>query len=84
MPNIKKHLVSFKESTPIYAFENLTEVLTNLSRGSWLGVIERKNDFLRIITTKGEGWIRSEDAVETNFFNLKITRDDQGIIQYAL
>lgn len=84
MPNIKKHLVSFKESTPIYAFENLTEVLANLSRGSWLGVIERKNDFLRIITTKGEGWIRSEDAVDTNFFNLKIIRDDQGIIQYAL
>lgn len=82
MATIKKHLISSKDMTPVYALENLTQICMRLSKGNWLGVIERKIDRLRILTTKGEGWIRSEDAQEINDFDFSVTYDASGILQY--
>lgn len=82
MATIKKHLISSKDMTPVYALENLTQLCMNLSKGNWLGVIERKMDRLRILTTKGEGWIRSEDVEEINHFDFTISYDASGILQY--
>lgn len=84
MTTIKKHLISSKDQTPIYSFENLSNVVAKISRGQWLGVVERKVDRLRIITTLGEGWIRSEDVEETNKFNFRVFHDENGLLQYGV
>ncbi|WP_235291451.1 hypothetical protein [Portibacter lacus] len=84
MPTIKKHLISSKEHTPVYALENLTMLRMNLPKGNWLGVIERKIDRLRILTTNGEGWISTEDVAEPNQFEFKIFHDSNGMLQYGI
>jgi len=84
MATIKKHLISSKESTPVYSLENLTGLRMNLSKGNWLGVLERKIDRLRILTTSGEGWIRSEDVSEPNQYEFSISRDANGMLQYGI
>ncbi len=84
MPHIKKHMISSKDKTPIYAFENLSKVRAMLSKGNWIGIIERKKDLFKIITTLGEGWIKSEDVEDTNKFDFKVYRDEAGVIQYQI
>jgi hypothetical protein len=83
MATIKKHLISSKDITPVYALENLTEICMNLTKGNWLGVLERKMDRLRILTTKGEGWIRTEDVAEINHYDFSVSYDASGTLQYG-
>lgn len=84
MATIKKHLISSKESTPVYTLENLTGLRMNLAKGNWLGVLERKIDRLRILTTNGEGWIRSEDVTEPNTYDFSVSIDSNGQVQYGI
>lgn len=84
MATIKKHLISSKDSTPVYSLENLTGLRLKLPKGNWLGVLERKMDRLRVLTTQGEGWIRLDDAVETNYFDFKVLHGANGELSYGV
>lgn len=84
MSAIKKHLISSKDKTPIYSLENLSNVIACLSRGTWIGVLERKSDRLRVLSTLGEGWIKSDDVEETNKFMFTSFHDENGILQYGV
>ncbi len=84
MTTVKQHLISSKELTPIYTLENLCEVRTNISRGNWIGVIEKRSDRLKIISTAGEGWIKYDDAEETDKFSFKVFHDENGMVQYGV
>ncbi|WP_235297657.1 hypothetical protein [Portibacter marinus] len=84
MATIKKHLISSKESTPLYSLENLTDLRMKLPKGNWLGVLEKKMDKLRVLTTFGEGWISLEDACETNYFDFKVRAGRNGELSYVV
>ena len=84
MATIKKHLISSKESTPLYALENLTGIKIQLPKGNWLGVLERKIDRLKVLTTQGEGWISLEDTLETNHFDFSVRHNSNGELSYVV
>jgi hypothetical protein len=84
MSTIRKHLITSKDLTPIYSFENLSGVIAKIARGSWVGVLERKTDRLRVICTSGEGWMKSDDVEETNKYNFRVFHDENGMLQYGV
>lgn len=84
MTSVRQHLVSLKEFTPLYKLENLEEVSTRLPKGNWLGVIERKSDRLRVITTQGSGWIKSEDTSTLKSNAIRILQAENGSVQYGM
>ncbi|GEM_PF-1457635 len=84
MATIKKHLISSKESTPLYSLENLTGMRLRLPKGDWLGVLERKIDRLRVLTTQGEGWISLDDAAEANYYDFKVLHGSNGELSYGV
>ena len=84
MPHVTQHMVTSKDLTPVFRFDDLKEIKQRLPKGFWLGIIESKLDKLKILTTQGEGWIRMSDATKSNLFDLKIVRDQEGNINYSL
>lgn len=84
MPQITQHMVTSKETTPVFTMDDLSEVKTILPKGNWLGIIEQKLGKLKIISTVGEGWVRLDDAVKANSFDLRIVGDMGGQINYSL
>jgi hypothetical protein len=84
MPQITQHMVTSREQTPVFARDDLIEVKANLPKGNWLGILERKLGKLRVISSKGEGWIKSDDAIKANAYDLRVIRDLAGQINYCL
>ena len=62
---IHTHLVAGKATTPIYPSPTAEgSPVTSIPKGSWLGVIEKHFDWIKVIGTEIEGWVRKADVEE--------------------
>jgi hypothetical protein len=84
MTAVKKHVISSKDNTPIYSMEDLSQISALIPKGNWLGILEKKENLLKVISTQGSGWIRMDDIEETNKYKLRVFRDSRGEIQYGV
>jgi len=62
---IHTHLIAGKTATPVYHQPTQDGVpVTSVSKGSWLGVIEKHLDWIKVIGIEIEGWVRKTDVEE--------------------
>ncbi|MDQ3015125.1 MAG: SH3 domain-containing protein [Bacteroidota bacterium] len=81
---IQSHRYTNKAETILYANpSDLSSVITKLNQGNWLGVFELVNDWYKVLTIQGEGWVKAEDAEERSPFNLHVQWSPGNPIQYV-
>ena len=80
---IQSHLYTKKPQTHLYAVPTANaEPVSVLSQGNWVGVLESKDNWFRVLSIQGEGWVRSEDVEERSPFNLHVQWTPGQPIQY--
>ena len=80
---IHHHLYTNKLETPLYAeFGGEGTPLLTLGINNWVGVIEKKDDWYRVVTIHSEGWINVRDVEERSPFNLHVRWEPGKPIQY--
>lgn len=47
-------------------------IVAKLYDGAWIGVMEDKGEWLRVITTDGYGWIKANQTREGSGFQLRM------------
>jgi hypothetical protein len=63
MIRVQAHLIASKKDTPVYRLPSTDEaIIAFVPEGSWLGVIEEKEDWIHIIGIAAEGWVRKADV----------------------
>lgn len=68
---IQSHLYASKPETPVFPEPKGESIPVHvLHRGNWLGVLERINDWIRVIGIECQGWVRAEDVEERPPFSL--------------
>lgn len=80
---IQSHLYARKAETPVFAVpfqDGKPECI--LQQGNWLGVLERKEGWIRVIGIHCEGWVRAEDVEERPPFSLHIQWSPGNPIAY--
>jgi hypothetical protein len=82
---IRSHLIATKALTTIFKSPAGEAATTcNIQRGSWLGVIDRIGDWIHVISTTCEGWVRKEDVAELNPMDLHIQYSPGKPIEYVV
>ena len=81
---IRSHLIATKALTTIFnapAGESTTTC--DIQRGAWLGVLDRLGDWIHVISTQCEGWVRREDVEELQPMELRIQYSPGKPIEYV-
>jgi hypothetical protein len=82
---INTHLIAGKTATPIYTDPTADgSPVTSIPKGSWLGVIERKLDWIKVIGTQIEGWVRKNDVEELPPMKLHAVWNPGKPIEYVM
>lgn len=82
---IRTHLIAGKTETPIYTDPSTEGGPTMLvHKGSWLGVIEKKLDWFKVIGSQIEGWVRRTDVEELPPMKLHAVWSPGKPIEYVL
>lgn len=82
---IRSHLIATKALTSIFNTPTGdTSSTCNIQRGSWMGVKDRLGDWIHVITTTCEGWVRREDVEELNPMDLHIRYSPGKPIEYVV
>ncbi|MEO5906694.1 MAG: hypothetical protein ABIQ11_08210 [Saprospiraceae bacterium] len=81
---IQSHLYTNKPQTILYTDRSVTSSsVCVLNQGNWVGVLEAGDDWFRVLSIKGEGWVRAEDVEERSPFNLHVQWTPGQPIQYV-
>lgn len=60
---IHTHLIASKAPTTVYAEPTVeSKPMAMVLKGNWLGEIDEKGDWIRVITIDTEGWVRKSDV----------------------
>lgn len=60
---IRRHLIANLPQTPVFAGpDSAMSLITSLPTGHWIGLIHEVKDWLHVLTTAGEGWVRRDDV----------------------
>ena len=81
---IRSHLIATKALTTIFKTPAIESITTcDIQRGAWLGVLDRLGDWVHVITTQCEGWVRREDVEELQPMELRIQYSPGKPIEYV-
>jgi len=62
---IQSHLIASHTGTLVYQDSSTDEMpVAVVEKGSWLGVVERRGDWIRIVGIECEGWVMASDVEE--------------------
>ena len=82
---IHTHLIASKTETPIYTSPTMDgEPTTSITKGLWLGVIEKKLGWFKVIGSQIEGWVRGTDVEELPPMKLRAVWSPGKPIEYML
>jgi len=60
---IQSHLIANLPETPVYQEpSDAGQPITLVAKGSWFGVVKRLGDWIQIIGTDFEGWVKKADV----------------------
>ena len=79
---IKEHVYAKKSDTRLYEEPVEEKAAFLLSKGDWLGILSRKDKWLHVLSSQGEGWVRQEDVEKRSPFLLHISWSPGKPIQY--
>ncbi len=81
---IQSHLYTRKNETGLYsALEEGSTPLCVLAQGTWLGELDRANDWIHVVGIQGEGWVKAEDVETRSPFNLHVRWTPGKPIEYV-
>jgi hypothetical protein len=81
---IRTHLIATKALTNIFiAPTGEAPATCSIRQGSWMGVLDKIGDWVHVITTQCEGWVRREDVEELNSMGLHIHYSPGQPIEYV-
>ena len=82
---IHTHLIAGKTETPVYTSPTMDGgPATLIHKGSWLGVIEKKLDWFKVIGSQIEGWVRRTDVEDLPPMKLHAIWSPGKPIEYVL
>ena len=62
---IQSHLYTNKPQTTVYTENSVTSAsISVLGQGNWVGVLEKLDNWFRVLSIQGEGWVKAEDVEE--------------------
>jgi|GEM_PF-1405963 len=65
MNMIQSHLIASKTLTPVYSQPvDDGAPIAEVAKGSWLGLIERQDEWIHVIGIDCEGWVMMADVEE--------------------
>ena len=60
---IRTHLIATQSPTRIYEAPDLkAQTISTVPKDSWLGELERQDDWIKVIGIDFEGWVRKSDV----------------------
>ncbi len=81
---IQSHLYTRLEETPVYDQPvDGGRTLTLLGQGNWVGVIRRLGEWIRVLSVRGEGWVRAEHVEARPPFQLHVLLSEGDNISYV-
>lgn len=81
---IQSHLYTIKPRTNLYTDCSVDSIsVGELNQGNWVGVLEKKDNWFRVLSIQGEGWVRAEEVEERSPFNLHVQWTPGQPIQYV-
>jgi hypothetical protein len=81
---IQSHRYTRNADTSLYSDKiESSNIINRLSKGDWVGVLEKIDGWFRVLCIQGEGWVRSDDVEERSPFNLHVQWTPEGVIKYV-
>ena len=81
---IQSHLYTRLEETPVFDKPaDGGQMLTMLGQGNWVGVIKRLGEWIRILSVRGEGWVKAEHVEDRPPFQLHVQWSEGDNISYV-
>lgn len=81
---IHSHLYTNKLETPLYAeVGGVGEPICKLDLNNWVGVLEKKDGWYRVVSVHCVGWVNKEFVEERSPFNLHVRWEPGKPIQYV-
>lgn len=80
---IHSHLYARNADTPLFAAKEHSDPSCLLSKGTWLGVVDKTEGWYKVIGIQCEGWVRTEDVEPLSPFNLHVQWKPGEPIQYV-
>lgn len=81
---IQSHLYARNPETPVYRNPFAEDLpITFLHKGSWMGMLEQKGDWIYVITIEGAGWVLRECTEERLPGDLHILLSPDLTIEYV-
>jgi SH3-like domain-containing protein len=81
---IHTHLYARNSGTKVFGhFVDTGIPVFMLEKGSWVGVIERHENWIKVISIDGEGWVRAEELENRPPFQLHVCWSSNGPKAYV-
>ena len=81
---IQSHLYTYKEVTNLYPERGeAANPMLILSKGMWLGELERLDGWVHVLGIQGDGWVKAEDVETRSPFNLHVHWSPGKPIEYV-
>jgi hypothetical protein len=81
---IHSHLIANQPETPVYSQPADSQPASRIPKGSWLGVVERMGEWIRVIGTNFEGWVKNADVKSLPPMKLKVVWSPGKPIEYKM
>ena len=80
-----KHVFAKLDQTPLFNTPNdSNSPKLHLTKGAWIGIVATSSDWLQVITTEGNGFMKIQHTYKEDNFKLRVLPSVSGQLSYAV
>lgn len=84
MKTVNTHRYASEENIKLMERPDSMNPIARLTQGTWIGVMEQVGEWLRVITSEGYGWIKAEQTLHGDGYQLRVLPGINGKITYSI